>query len=616
MTTKTLPIALVLVSTLGLGARAASSEAATAAQASAPALATVTVGASGVPAREAAGARIPDAGADAADPGADPDADPDAVPEIDFPLLSRARPVSLIGSEFSFPERLRALDGRRVTLVGFMAPFDSLDSMQRCMIFPTYVGCKFCTPPQMNQVVYVTQGDGERRTGRHPFIESASRVTGTLRLTVDGSDHEGQRMGFVYAIENAEVVPYEGEAPERPPGHEEVGHEPVAVDLEPVAPADLVAEVAELLGREPRRPIEFRSMSPEAFAAAVRARVEATFPESTRAARADAFRLLGLMPGGVDWADVLSEHELTGRVVMTNESGDRIDVLATTPPGDLYTRLELVGEIADAIARQHFPGDGPGAAADVPGRPAASDEDARRARAALHEGFRSLAMVRYARERDIPSAARAPDELIQDTRVRRRGDVRLRLALESTELGLWLRLPGLVGSFFVDSLVGDFDPIAGVDPALDRPPSTTMEFFRPRWYHDAALWRADPVAPDFADGLLETPPILTDVLGIAGLVPVLRQWYPVDVAASLAGGWAGDRWALWRLPDGTSALLLETRWQDEGSALAFREAVPETHRWRVVPPAPGSTRVRLVRADEVDVLERLLAAVQDAPAEP
>ncbi|MFK7961976.1 MAG: DUF3299 domain-containing protein, partial [Phycisphaerales bacterium] len=106
----------------------------------------------------------------------------DTPPAIDFADLGEARPWNLIDQELRFPDALMELNGQRVSLVGFMAPYDSLDNMRHCMILPSYVGCNFCAPPRMNQVVYVTQGGGDDDSGSFPFVEEASHVTGTLRL--------------------------------------------------------------------------------------------------------------------------------------------------------------------------------------------------------------------------------------------------------------------------------------------------------------------------------------------------------------------------------------------------------------------------------------------------
>ena len=80
------------------------------------------------------------------------------LPEVSFAMLDGARPIDLIQMDLAFPDTLKELDGRPVSLTGFMAPFDDLKDMRRCMIVPSYVGCTFCTPPTLTQVVFVTQG--------------------------------------------------------------------------------------------------------------------------------------------------------------------------------------------------------------------------------------------------------------------------------------------------------------------------------------------------------------------------------------------------------------------------------------------------------------------------
>ena len=71
----------------------------------------------------------------------------ESLPMIDFPQLGEARPVDLIDMTLEFPESLKKLNGQRVSMVGFMAPFDSLEDMRRCQMVPSYVGCNFCSPP-------------------------------------------------------------------------------------------------------------------------------------------------------------------------------------------------------------------------------------------------------------------------------------------------------------------------------------------------------------------------------------------------------------------------------------------------------------------------------------
>ena len=86
----------------------------------------------------------------------DPKTTSKSAVEITFPLLAEARPTDLIDMNLAFPESLEKLNGRKVRMIGFMAPFDSLEDMRRCMIVPSYVGCTFCSPPNLRQVVYLS----------------------------------------------------------------------------------------------------------------------------------------------------------------------------------------------------------------------------------------------------------------------------------------------------------------------------------------------------------------------------------------------------------------------------------------------------------------------------
>lgn len=544
---------------------------------------------------------------------------PGSPPVIGFPQLDEARTLDFIDPQLSFPEFLRKLDGRRVGLVGFMAPFDDLRDMRRCMFLPSYVGCKFCSPPSLTQVVFVTQGDADE-SGTRPYIDGACEVTGILRLSLPNSDHEGKRQGFIYSLEDAVVTPYVGDAPERTSVHENTPHQLRLPRLAPITMPDLVAEVADLLGRPPILPIEVEPLPAAEFRETIRSDLDVAFEEETRIDRNRAFQLLGLLPDEVDLLDVLEEFQRSLRVAATNDAGTRIHLLDSVPEDHPYVRLQLVGEIADALTRQHFPFQDISSPPDGDAGGFEPSDDTRRARDAVRQGLRIMTIYRYATARGIPAGSRRPERLAEETRDRRRGLGRIGEAIESDHLELWEGLPTMAGAFFINARVGDTGALSGLDPVLARPPSTTMEVFRPGWYADASQWRRTPVPGDFADQLMDAPPDLTDVLGAGGLVPLLTQWYSFEVAKSLVGGWAGDRWALWRLPDGASALLLETRWQDEESARRFHDAIPPESAWFLLPHRPGSDRVRLMRGDSADAIDRLTWAVltatdQDEPVE-
>ena len=112
------------------------------------------------------------------------------------------------------------------------------------------VGCTFCSPPNLRQVVFVTQGsDGSEK--KYSFIEEPSYVTGIFRITNSDSTHEGKQ-GFVYSIENAKVTAYTGEAPKRAPGHATPDGHNRGQNAEPlpeVSTEELIKEVADMLGQ-------------------------------------------------------------------------------------------------------------------------------------------------------------------------------------------------------------------------------------------------------------------------------------------------------------------------------------------------------------------------------
>ena len=132
-----------------------------------------------------------------------------------------------------------------------------------------------------------------------------------------------------------------------------------------------------------------------------------------------------------------------------------------------------------------------------------------------------------------------------------------------------------------------------------------MEFVRPQWYKNDSLWYHNPVSSNFANELMETPPELTDVLGVGGLVPWLAQSNSSYTARKISGKWAGDRWALWQFPDGSASMLLETNWQDEIAALEFSASVPKhPYQW-FFPHKEGSSTVRLIRGSSSSALNRM-----------
>lgn len=501
-----------------------------------------------------------------------PDKATNAEPELSFRLLDQVRSIDLIDPYLAFPDALIRLNGQRVRFTGFMAPFDSLDDMRHCMIVPSYVGCTFCSPPDLTQVVYVTQGREDASSGTFPFIESLSEVSGVLRLSFPHSEHDGKLQGFIYSLEEAVVTPKGGDVPARPPGHTSTPHEVVTDDLEAVDMEELVAQVAAIVGREPLRPITLEPVSAEAFAAAIRAEVESAFPAATLKARAQAFHLLGLLPVGDEWTDSMTTFQLSRRVAAVDAEGERVRVLESVSGVHPYTRLDVVGEISKALMLQH-------SRAEEPSAEAAVTDDRRRVHEALLEGLRTMVLRRYATARGVPNGPPLPPQIEP--------------VIASVDFGRWQATPRFCGYFFVRALIGDAGPLSDLAAVFEEPPATTLELFRPRWYRETDSWIPDPVPANFADALEPAPPTLTDVLGVGGLVPFLTQWYSLDEAMALVGGWTGDRWAVWSAPDAPAKLVLEVRWKDEEGALAFRDAIPDGAPWTLTEHEAGATSVRL-----------------------
>jgi hypothetical protein len=117
-----------------------------------------------------------------------------------------------------YPADIKALDGKRVAIVGFMAPFEKLDDMSTCMILPASVGCYFCSPPAVTQVALIQQKSDKPE--KRPFINEAVIVTGTLRLFTFESQHPAHQADFMYALDEATVEVFTGKnKPRRAAAH-------------------------------------------------------------------------------------------------------------------------------------------------------------------------------------------------------------------------------------------------------------------------------------------------------------------------------------------------------------------------------------------------------------
>lgn len=100
-----------------------------------------------------------------------------------------------------FQDDLKALDGQKVRMRGFMTPFDSLTDMRQFMLFPNATGCFFCAPPSPLEVVFIRQ---IKKDEAQPYIYEPIEIEGTLRLWRDQSEEAAHTM-FLYVVDDATV---------------------------------------------------------------------------------------------------------------------------------------------------------------------------------------------------------------------------------------------------------------------------------------------------------------------------------------------------------------------------------------------------------------------------
>lgn len=124
--------------------------------------------------------------------------------EIDFYLLRQTRYYE--DQPPAFPKELLALKDKKVKMLGFMSPYDDLNSMKSFMLMPMMTGCFFCVPPSIEEVLLVRQ-----ETEEHcPYIAEPIVLEGTLKLWNQESDDPVYEM-FLYVIEDATVRVYDPE---------------------------------------------------------------------------------------------------------------------------------------------------------------------------------------------------------------------------------------------------------------------------------------------------------------------------------------------------------------------------------------------------------------------
>lgn len=147
-------------------------------------------------------------------------AEPSAAQPLTFPMLAKAAvkepPASSLHKSLDsargpaaeenqrpfFPEELRKLDGKRVSISGFITPYADPDNMTKMLLTKSPVGCYFCNPPEENGVVLVRLSAKEKPVNMdNPTIS----VEGTFHLVQpDSKDEEAAQ--FFFTIDDAKVT--------------------------------------------------------------------------------------------------------------------------------------------------------------------------------------------------------------------------------------------------------------------------------------------------------------------------------------------------------------------------------------------------------------------------
>jgi hypothetical protein len=166
-------------------------------------------------------------------------------------------------------------------------------------------------------------------------------------------------------------------------------------------------------------------------------------------------------------------------------------------------------------------------------------------------------------------------------------------------------------------------PWAELSRLYADPPRSTTQILHPERYLDR---REDPLpvslpdlAPALGPGARRT---FDDEAGEFGLAGILAEFLGDDATA---GGWRGDRYALWGDATGTTALVALSLWESEPAATAFADAygrlLPRKHG--LAAPAASTASLTAWRLEtrgfaverrgrEVLLLERVPAAALDS----
>jgi hypothetical protein len=95
----------------------------------------------------------------------------------------------------TFARYLQELDGKKVSLTGFIQPLNEDLDLHEFMLIEYPIGCWYCEMPELNSIVFVELPEGKTFTNTKTLV----KVTGTLKL--NKTDPEN----FLYTLEGAKA---------------------------------------------------------------------------------------------------------------------------------------------------------------------------------------------------------------------------------------------------------------------------------------------------------------------------------------------------------------------------------------------------------------------------
>jgi hypothetical protein len=123
-----------------------------------------------------------------------PTIDPKGVNHLPWTVLADTRLDR--GFHPTFPRYLKELDGKQVSLQGFMQPLEGDLDCNSFMLIENPVGCWYCEMPEMTGIVLVELPDGKS----HAYTRKPLRITGKLKLNADDPEN------FLYILRDAKVT--------------------------------------------------------------------------------------------------------------------------------------------------------------------------------------------------------------------------------------------------------------------------------------------------------------------------------------------------------------------------------------------------------------------------